>query len=153
MRRFGSPTEKAVESVCQVRFTNLVTNRLIVEIDRKFASVSSLTGISMLNSSSTSSTSLTASNEVNPAPERVSSEETGRVIERSLIIRWTTATTLSPAEMLRSFITPALISVFIRRPNDSLAHESGLRPPAALCILTADAEIEVNMTGLSLATR
>ena len=54
-----------------------------MEIDRKFASVSSLTGISMLNSSSTSSTSLTASSDVRPASARLSFEETGLVIDRS----------------------------------------------------------------------
>ncbi len=56
---------------------------LIVEIDRKFAGVMSISGISRSNSASTESIRLTISSEVRPTSRRSSSELTGRLIERS----------------------------------------------------------------------
>jgi len=63
----------------------LVTNRLIVEIDRKFTSVSSLTSISMLNSSSTQQHRLIASGEVQTGLCESVIQRDGAVIDRSLI--------------------------------------------------------------------
>ena len=118
-----------------------------MEIERKFASVSSLTGISILNSSSTSSTSLTASSDVNPASARLSPDETGRVIDRSLTRRWTTATIRSPAEML-------LFSIDLPKTSflpDAMRFRENLPVSGseALSIITADVRITVKMTARS----
>lgn len=81
-------------------FSNLVTNLLMVEIDRKFAGVMSDMGIIRSNSDSTNSTSLTVSSEVSPTSIRTSSAQTDRLIERSSNTCWTTVTTRSFGEGL-----------------------------------------------------
>ena len=125
-----------------------------MEIERKFASVSSLTGISRLNSSSTSSTSLTASSDVNPASAKLSPEDTGRVIDRSLTRRWTTATIRSPAEMLLFSIDLCQIPVFAFSVGPMFSgNDFDARGLEAQSIITADVRITVKMTARSGAVR
>jgi hypothetical protein len=90
-----------VENTAQEFFINVVTNLFIVEIDRKFAGIMWISGISRSNSASMESIRFTMSNEVRPASRRSSSEPTVPEIERSVSNRRTTSATLFLGELLR----------------------------------------------------